>query len=178
MGKFQQNECCHHDIGIPTRNLHNSLKLSSSQSVIHYKKENFLYSPSHRWRLEIESGGYSRPGYSQLGERGQVEPDKWPLVLVRLCGQAEPSLECDGGGRLWSINSKLQKLHLVVRHAFARSISINERRNRPNFIVLSCLVWRRAYFFTKDGKVKRQPDDNSIWWGVRRGRKSFDGWWV
>ena len=33
-------------------------------------------SPSHRWRLEIESGGYSRPGYSQLGERGQVEPDK------------------------------------------------------------------------------------------------------
>ena len=33
-------------------------------------------SPSHRWRLEIESGGYSRPGYSQLGERGQIEPDK------------------------------------------------------------------------------------------------------
>ena len=24
----------------------------------------------------VESGGYSRPGYSQLGERGQVEPDK------------------------------------------------------------------------------------------------------
>ena len=34
-------------------------------------------SPSHRWRLEIESGGYSRPGYSQLGGRGQIEPDKW-----------------------------------------------------------------------------------------------------
>ena len=33
-------------------------------------------SPSHRWSMEIESGGYSRPGYSQLGERGQVEPDK------------------------------------------------------------------------------------------------------
>ena len=30
----------------------------------------------HRWSMEIESGGYSRPGYSQLGERGQVEPDK------------------------------------------------------------------------------------------------------
>ena len=57
-------------------------------------------SPSHRWRLEIESGGYSRPGFSQLGGRGQVEPDKCPLVLVRLGGQAEPSLECDGGGRL------------------------------------------------------------------------------
>ena len=27
---------------------------------------------------------------------------------MRLCGQAEPSLECDGGGRLRSINSKLK----------------------------------------------------------------------
>jgi hypothetical protein len=33
-------------------------------------------SPSYRWRMEIESGGYSRPGYSQLGGRGQIEPDK------------------------------------------------------------------------------------------------------
>ena len=57
-------------------------------------------SPSHRWRLEIESGGYSRPGFSQLGGRGQIEPDKWPFGLVRLPGQAEPSLKCDGGGRL------------------------------------------------------------------------------
>ena len=32
--------------------------------------------PSHRWRMEIESGGYSRPGYSQLGGRGHIEPDK------------------------------------------------------------------------------------------------------
>jgi len=32
-------------------------------------------SPSHRWRMEIENGGYSRPGYSQLGGRGQVEPE-------------------------------------------------------------------------------------------------------
>ena len=34
--------------------------------------------------LEIESGGYSRPGYSQLGERGEIEPDKRSLELVRL----------------------------------------------------------------------------------------------
>ena len=32
--------------------------------------------PSHRWRLEIESGGYSHAGFSQLGGRGHIEPDK------------------------------------------------------------------------------------------------------
>ena len=37
-------------------------------------------SPSHRWRMEIESGGYSRPGYSQLGGRGQIEPDGCPVA--------------------------------------------------------------------------------------------------
>ena len=47
------------------------------------------------WRLRARL----LPLGTQLGERGQVEPDNGPLVLVRLSGQAEPSLECDGGGR-------------------------------------------------------------------------------
>ena len=57
----------------------------------------------------LESGGRCLAlGFPGLCEAGPVEPDKWPFDLVRLPGQAEPSLKCDGGGRLWSINSKLQ----------------------------------------------------------------------
>ena len=59
-----------------------------------------VYSPDHRWRMEIESGGTRALGIPSL-----AWADKLRVTSDRLnsCGFADrhmPSLKCGGGGRL------------------------------------------------------------------------------